>query len=49
MNLGELVRWGIKTLAILDSPGPDVLQHGTVERLEETLGWLRQFREELVR
>ena len=44
MNLGELVAWGIKTLAILDSPGPDVLQHGTVERLEEKLGWLRQFR-----
>jgi hypothetical protein len=49
MNLGELVAWGIKTLAILDSPGPDVLQHGTVERLEEKLGWLRQFREGLVR
>ena len=49
MNLGELVGWGIKTLAILDSPGPDVLRHGTVERLEEKLGWLRQFREGLTR
>ena len=49
MNLGELVRWGVKTLAVLDSPGPDVLQHGTVERLEEKLGWLRQFREGLTR
>jgi hypothetical protein len=49
MNLGDLVAWGKKTLAILDSPGPDVLKHGTVERLEEKLGWLRPFREGLVR
>jgi hypothetical protein len=49
MNLGKLVGWGLKTLAILDSPGPNVLQHGTVERLEERLGWLRQFREALTR
>jgi hypothetical protein len=49
MNLGELVAWGIKTLAILDNPGPNVLQHGTVEALEQKLGWLRQFREGLTR
>jgi hypothetical protein len=49
MNLGELIGWGIKTLAILESPGPNVLCHGTVERLEEKLGWLRQFREGLTR
>jgi hypothetical protein len=49
MNLGKLVAWGNKTLAILDNPGPDVLEHGTMERLEEKLGWLRQFREGLVR
>jgi hypothetical protein len=49
MNLGELVAWGKKTLAILDRPGPDVLRHGTVARLEEKLGWLRAFREGLVR
>lgn len=49
MNLGELIRWAIKTLAILDNPGPAVLQYGTVERLEEKLGWLRQFRAALVR
>jgi hypothetical protein len=49
MNLGELVRWGIKTLAILDNPGPAVLRHGTVERLEQRLGWLRQFRDGLTR
>ena len=49
MNLGELVGWGIKTLAILDNPGPNVLQHGTREGLEERLGWLREFREGLTR
>ncbi len=31
-------------MAILDSPGPEVLNYGTRERLEEKLGWLRQFR-----
>jgi hypothetical protein len=47
MNLGPLIAWGVKTLAILDQPGPTVLDHGSVERLEEKLGWLREFREAL--
>ena len=47
MNLRALIAWGFKTLAILDHPGPEVLQYGTKERLEEKLGWLRQFREAL--
>jgi hypothetical protein len=47
MNLGPLITWGVKTLAILDHPGPSVLQFGTKERLEEKLGWLRPFREPL--
>ena len=41
MNLGPLISWGVKTLAILDNPGPKVLRYGTRERLEEKLGWLR--------
>jgi hypothetical protein len=49
MNLGESIRWGVETLAILDNPGPDVLQYGTAERLREKLGWLRRFREPLAR
>ena len=44
MNLGELIGWGKKTLAILDAPGPEVLRHGTVERHQEKLGWLSQYR-----
>jgi hypothetical protein len=47
MNLGTLIAWGAKTLAIVDNPGPEVLQYGTRERLAEKLGWLRQFREPL--
>jgi hypothetical protein len=47
MNLGTLIAWGARTLAIVDHPGAEVLQHGTPERLEEKLGWLRRFREPL--
>jgi hypothetical protein len=47
MNLGPLIAWGVNTLAILENPGPEVLTYGTRERLEEKLGWLRQFREPL--
>jgi hypothetical protein len=47
MNLGPLIAWGVNTLAILDNPGPEVLNYGTREQLEKRLGWLRQFREPL--
>jgi hypothetical protein len=47
MNLEPLITWAVNTLAILDNPGPEVLKYGTKERLEEKLGWLRQFRERL--
>lgn len=49
MNLRPLITWGRKTLAIIDRPSPYVLSHGTKERLEEKLGWLRPFREPLER
>ncbi len=49
MNLGELIGWGTKTLAILDNPGPEVLRHGTVKRLKEKLGWLGRYRDALTR
>jgi hypothetical protein len=47
MNLKPLIAWAVNTLAIVENPGPEVLKHGTRERLEEKLGWLRQFRERL--
>src|SRR5262249_11174236 len=49
MNLRPLISWGLKTLAIVDHPSPEVLQCGTKERLEEKLGWLRQFGQALNR
>jgi hypothetical protein len=47
MNLRPLIVWGFKTLAIVDHPSAEVLQYGTKERLEEKLGWLREFRDAL--
>jgi hypothetical protein len=47
MNLEPLLTWGVYMLAILDKPGPEVLRYGTRKRLEEKLGWLREFRERL--
>ena len=47
MNLGTLISWGRNTLAILEKPPQEVLNHVTVERLEQKLGWLRQYQEEL--
>ena len=47
MNLGPLIAWGVKTLVIVDNPGPEVLQHGAREQLKEKLDWLRQFRDPL--
>jgi hypothetical protein len=49
MNLGELIGWGKKTLALLDDPGPELLRHGTAERLHEKLGWLKEYRTALIR
>jgi hypothetical protein len=44
MNLAELVRWGKKTIELVDSQAAEVLQHVTVERLQAKLGWLRPYR-----
>ena len=44
MNLEELVRWGGKTLSFLDNPQPVAGTNVDGEKLEEKLGWLRDFR-----
>lgn len=44
MNLGPLLAWGQKTLAVVEQPCAKVLDWTSVERLEEKLGWLREFR-----
>ena len=47
MNVAELVHWGEETLRLLESQPAAVLEHVTRERLEEKLGWLRNFRSPL--
>jgi hypothetical protein len=47
MNLGPLLAWSEKTLAVLDRQPAAVLQHCTAARLEEKFGWLREFRSDL--
>ncbi len=43
MNLGSLISWGSKTLRLVAEPPAEVLQYCTAERLEEKLGWLREY------
>jgi hypothetical protein len=47
MNLGELVEWGWKTLALVDDPSGLVPLGVTAERVRERLGWLKEYREAL--
>jgi hypothetical protein len=47
MNLGNLIGWGQKTLTLLDAPPAVVREQCSPERLEEKLGWLREYRQEL--
>ena len=49
MNLDILVQWGVKTLALLDKPdGLPAKLKISASRLEDKLGWLRDYREALV-
>ena len=47
MNLEKFVGWGRRTLQVLERPSPVVCQHASRERLEQKLGWLRDYREAL--
>ena len=47
MNLSPLVRWGQRTLAFLDCPREIPGEPIEPQRLEEKLGWLRDYREAL--
>ena len=44
MNLEKFVGWGRRTLQVLERPSPVVVPHVRPERLEQKLGWLREFR-----
>jgi hypothetical protein len=43
MNLAPHLRWAENVLAVLQEPSADVLKHVSLERLQEKLGWLREF------
>jgi|SRR5665213_1336248 len=47
MNLGELLTWASKVLAILRQPPAIVQQTVTVERLQDKLGWVAAFAADL--
>jgi len=47
MNLGPQLKWATKVLAVVDHPPASVLAKTTPARLEEKLGWVREYREEL--
>jgi hypothetical protein len=44
MNVDTQVAWGLKALAALDHPPPQLLEHVDRETLEKKLGWLRDYR-----
>jgi hypothetical protein len=43
MNLAPHLRWAANVLAVLQEPSAEVRKHVSLERLEEKLGWLREF------
>jgi hypothetical protein len=43
MNLAPHLRWAENVLAVLQEPSAEVLKHVSRQRLEEKLGWLREF------
>ena len=43
MNLDPLIRWGQDTLRVLQRPSAAWLEHVSAERLDEKLGWLRDY------
>ena len=47
MNLGGLVEWGSKTLALVDDPSRLEALGASAERVRAKLGWLEGFRGEL--
>ena len=47
MNLGLLMGWGIKMLALVETPEADRPPEGNLTRLEEKFGWIRDHRKAL--
>jgi len=49
MNLGDLVKWGRQTLALLDDPSPLQRLGLSLEQVHAKLGWLAEFRDDLTK
>ena len=47
MNLGATLRWGEMVLWHLDHPGSEACAGIEAQRMEEKLGWLREYRHEI--
>jgi hypothetical protein len=47
LNLGELLRWAVRTKWLLENKPRALLEHGDPARLQEKMGWLLDFSEEL--
>jgi hypothetical protein len=47
LNLGEMLLWAHRTKWLMENKPTALLEHGDVERLQEKMGWLLGFTEEL--
>jgi hypothetical protein len=47
LNLGELIRWAVRTSWLIEHKPAALREHGDMARLEEKLGWLSGFTAEL--
>jgi hypothetical protein len=47
LNLGELIRWATQTSWLIEHKPTALLEHGDVARLEDKMGWLLGFAEDL--
>jgi hypothetical protein len=49
MNLGELLCWATRTKWLVENKPAALLEHGDADRLQEKMGWLSEFAEDLKR
>jgi hypothetical protein len=47
LNLGEMLRWAIRTKWLIEHKPKALLEHGDPDRLQEKMGWLLDFSPEL--
>jgi hypothetical protein len=47
LNLGEMLRWATRTSWLLEHKPKALQEHGEIDRLQEKMGWLLDFADEL--